>query len=110
MTTEMAEDRKHWHLMIQIIKSRQVIARHLGVRSTMHIADLDSFFSYRHLTLTRLNKIAIQGTPQMAAGKEAISLRPAQTRGSDLTSGLTMLWAKDVALVCSVTSGSISPH
>ena len=35
---------------------------------------------------------------------------PAQTRGSDLTGGLTMLWAKDVALVCSVTSGSISPH
>ena len=38
------------------------------------------------------------------------SLRPAQTRGSDLASALTMLWAKDVAFVCSVTSGSISPH
>ena len=39
-----------------------------------------------------------------------VCLRPAQTRGSDLTSGLTMLWAKDVARVCLVTSGSISPH
>ena len=37
-------------------------------------------------------------------------LRPAQTRGSDLASGLTMPSAKDVALVCAVTSVSISPH
>ena len=41
MTTEMADDRKHWHLMIQNIKLRKVrvtmIARHLGVRSTMHM-------------------------------------------------------------------------
>ena len=38
------------------------------------------------------------------------NLRPAQTRGSVLASGLTMLSAKDVALVCSLTSLSISPH
>ena len=107
---------RSYHGNLQVTGTLQLTCKHVAHMRATHLhvchTHVCKFKPYAHTHTCMHTSQWLSGRMPDSRSREHRhkSLKAAQTRGSDLTSGLTMLWAKDVALVCSVTSGSISPH